>query len=551
MNGKAANKTEKWLAVLEYAAIFLMAIAFFVISRCGFLREDDLLTRFEVSSLSEVFHYTKLFYMTKGGRWFSVASQYLFAGALGDSKIWFDIVNTLFFLLLILVCVALIRPGKESRPGIALVFTLAFWFLCPDPRESVFWVAGAVTYLWAISITFLFLAVFFHCRDENYGIGAKIGLFLLSFVSATEFVSCAAICGAFAVYYVFHLKDFRKNAVPMVIGFALGSLVVLMAPGNFARAAWEGQSFMTKLHDLAEHPLLEISKYKALWLFVLSLVVGRIRNKATFKAWMKDNSILLLSLGWGVIAFSIVFRPLNRALFFPEVLSLVLLIKFWYDNYRTFAFGFMDRLSGRKGLLMRSACLVILFAVFVVDAVFAVRETDKQRRDDDALQNRIAASGGIVAVDRMVSSHRMAYVESFPEWTWEPLADKFALDSVHVYPYFCQDKFYAHDNPGLENTYVEEIHVGDDSFGRMVRLIARIETDDPLPDRPVEITVDYTRPHKWYRSLLNKVRDYKYDRTISVVYPHPEVCYNGYCYYVVWMKRENAANLKHVTITVL
>ena len=83
-----------------FVVLSLTVIAFFVICHFGFLREDDWLTHFEASSLSDVFRQTRMFYLTRGGRWFSVASQYLFAGPLGEYKICFDLVNTLVFLAL-------------------------------------------------------------------------------------------------------------------------------------------------------------------------------------------------------------------------------------------------------------------------------------------------------------------------------------------------------------------------------------------------------------------------------------------------------------------
>ena len=72
---------------LEYVAILIIVIAFFVISRCGFLLEDDLYMNYGVSSLLDVLIQTKKWYFRLGGRIFSVASQYLFSGVLGNNKI--------------------------------------------------------------------------------------------------------------------------------------------------------------------------------------------------------------------------------------------------------------------------------------------------------------------------------------------------------------------------------------------------------------------------------------------------------------------------------
>lgn len=531
------------------ATLVIMAIAFFFISHFGFLREDDVLTYFETASLADVFQRTKLFYLNKGGRWFSVACQYLFAGYLGEHKLWFDVVNTLFFSLLIWVCGALIcSGGRRGGLRVYLQFALLFWFLCPEPGESLFWIAGSVTYLWAVSLTLLFLVVYCRHKDESYGFWGKVVLFLFSVLAATEFVSCVSICGAFVVYYLFHFKEFRGNAAFLVIGFVVGTLLVLFAPGNFARAAWEGQSFLSKLQDLASHPIYEITKYKALWLFLITLVLGSIRNRWELLVWMRRNMVLLMSLGWSVIAFSAVFRPLNRALFFPETLSIVLLMKCIRDNRNVFEIRPVNDFL-KNVPLCKYLCITLLFVVFCMDVVSGVIEAKRQQSNHSAMMERIVAEGGVGAMDRLVPHHRMAYVERFPEWDWAPMANRLGLDSIQIYPYFCQDQFFNRDDPALQNTYVEEHYVDDNSMGRLVRLIVRVKEDDLLEaEGHVAITVDYSRPRKWYKTWLDKRRNYQYDRTLTKLFEEPETCYGGYGYYIIWMKRENAVNLKRVKV---
>ena len=539
---KGPRNREKWL---NMAVIAVVVISFFIICHLGFLREDDWLMHNEAPSLSDVFRQTKMFYLTRGGRWLSVTFQYLFAGVLGEHKVWFDLVNTLFFALMLFVSGSLIQGGEKDIFRPVLGFTLLFWFLCPDPKETLFWIAGATTYLWAITLTLLFLAFFLKYKDESFNTPGKIGLFFLSVISASEFISCVSICGALVVYYLFHLKKLRRNAVPMVFGFAAGSLIVLLAPGNFSRAAWEGQSLMSKLGDLANHPLLEIVKYKSLWLLLIVLTLGWFKNKSVVKEWGKDNSILLLSLFWSIIAFSIVFRPLNRALFFSETLSLILFLKFLYECHDVFGCSSLNTLFESDNSIARNILVLLLSILFVVDASFAIIEVRKQRTGNERQMAILAKSGGIIALDRMVSRHRMAYVENFPEWTWKPLADHFGLDSVHVFPYFCQDKFYVQKDSILKDAYIEWEHVNDDSFGRQVRMIIRADIGEATEsDIPATIKVNYLRPRKWYKLWLDKIRDYQYDRSSTFQCDHPEISFCGYNYYIVWIKRENA---KHIT----
>ena len=157
-------------------------------------------------------------------------------------------------------------------------------------------------------------------------------------------------------------------------------------------------------------------------------------------------------------------------------------------------------------------------------------------------------SRGAIALDYMISSHRMAYSAEFPDFTLESLADKFGLDSVHIYPYYCQDKYYIHGAP-LENVYVD---VNDNNrFSKEVCMMVRIENEDlqEVIDRII-FTIDYTRPKKWYKSWLDNWRNYQYDKTLVDERENPDARFNGYCYYVFRFKRENLKNLKSIKYAV-
>ena len=430
-----SNKKKNKLLWLDYVAVAIIVIAFFFISYCGFFSGDDLWMNQGVSTLSDVIEYTKMFYLTYGGRLFSVESQYLFCGVLGNNRIWFDFMNTLFFLLLILTCGRLIDDSKEKFIFSVLVFALLFWFLCPAPGESLFWVAGSTTYLWANSLTFVFLLLFQKHKGDSFSFIGKLGLFIMSFFAAAEFITCASICGAFVAYYVFHIKEFKGNVVPFVVGFAIGSIILLFAPGNFVRATQDiGTQSMFDISSLLHNPFHEIVKYKALWMLLVVLIMGRMNNKWIVNEWVKNNSVLLLSLGWSIISFSIVFRPDNRALFFTETLSLVLFLSFLFHNYGIIKIGFIGEFLTHHLSIVKNAIVILLFVIFLVDSLFAIVETQKQSENNDELLKEVVDSGGVVvASDEVFSSHRMAYVSIFHnKFSNDAIAAKYNLDSIHL-----------------------------------------------------------------------------------------------------------------------
>ena len=509
---------------------------------------DDIYMNYGVSSLSDVFEHTKMFYYTYGGRLFSVVSQYLFSGVLGNNRIWFDIVNTLFFVLWILVCGKLISDSKQKFVFCVLLFVLLFWFLCPAPDQTLFWTAASTTYLWANTLAFVFLLFFQKYKDDNFSIVGKLGLFIMSIFAATEYITCASICGTLVVYYGFHIKRFKGNAIPFVTGFVIGSMFCMFAPGSVGRAGLGKETsffdiIQCNIHYVLQNPVQEIVTYKVLWIFLVVFVLGWISNKAAVKAWMKNNSILLLSLGWSVIAFSVVFRPAPRALFFTESLSLVLFLKFLFDNYGFIKIRFIDEFLTRNLSVVRSVMMILLFAMFIVDSAFAVVETKRQSNNNDVLMKEIIDSRGFFAWQEIISFHRMAYAPKTHSLANKALADKYGLDSIYDCPFFCIGKYFT-----LENTYYVELNNNyNNIFKKEVRLIVRIENEQLQWSRnPVVFTINYTRPRKWYKSWLDKKRNYQYDRTVVVERDQPDVCFNDYCYYIIWFKRENAKNLKSV-----
>lgn len=536
------NNNSKFL-FLDYIAVAIIVIVFFVISYCGFLSGDDIWMSHSVFSLADVFAHTKNWYFTFGGRLFSVASQYLLCGLLSDNRIWFASINTLFFVLLLITCGKLIGDSKKGIILNILTFALLFWFLCPEPGQSLFWAAGTTTYLWANALTFVFLLFFQKFKDDNFTIIGKLGLFFMSVLAASEFITCASICGAFVVYYVFHFKEFKGNVIPFVIGFVIGSIILLFAPGNFLRSTQNiGTQSLFDIKTLLQHPFCEIVKYKALWMFLVVMILGWISNKKVVNIWVKRNSILLLSLGWSIIAFSVVFRPENRALFYTETLSLVLFLKFLFDNSDIVKIRYFDEFLRRN----RTILIGILFVVFMVDSVFAIKETKKMRAKNDIYMKEIADSGS-VGLDKESPSHRMAYASYFHKYTNETLADKYGLDSIRFYPFYCREQYYK--NLPFDNVYIDDrLFDGTNIFEKKyIRMIVRIKNEKlQKPNNHVVFTIDYTRPRKWYKSWLDKLRNYQYDRTDIVERDTPDVSLGGYCYYVIWFGRGNVKGLKSI-----
>ena len=109
-------------------------------------------------------------------------------------------------------------------------------------------------------------------------------------------------------------------------------------------------------------------------------------------------------------------------------------------------------------------------------------------------------------------------------------------------------KFYHLDSP-LENAFIEDNYAENDMFGRYSCLTVRVKEDE-LQDAGGHVTfeISYSRPYKWYKRWLDKLRDYQYDRVAVFERDKPNACFDSYCYYVFWMKKENLNNLNAIKV---
>lgn len=519
--------------LLPWIFLLIIVVSFFTISFLGFYLSDDYIDG-EITSLADAFRRTGFRYMNWGGGLLSTFFQNLFCGLFRNHKILFDLVNTLAFGLLVWSAGTMTAGGRDRVYAI-LLFALVFWFFCPAPNQSLFWVVGSTAYLWTHALAFLFLLTYEKKRGETGSFWYRLCLFLFSFLAASSLIPCVSICGAFVVYYLFHIREVKGNVVPMALGFALGSIVLIVAPGNFVRAAADPGTVEHFL--LFKHPVRELLKYRMLWLFVIAWLWGLWKDRDRTLAWARDNSFLLLTLFWSVVALSIVFSPARRAWLFTEALSMLLLLRF------LLSFDWKRVLGERSGGLkrFRNGLILVALVPFLVDAGLAMRETRAQDAHNKSSLAQIKAANGRAGVDKYIPAHRMANAPVYPEWAWNGIARELGLDVVEVYPYYCQEKYYGQSSLG-ENVFFDEkgLLCTDDFYGTLTdECILVIRLQESETHAPVQIRIEYSRPHKWYRKWLDRIKHYQYDRSTVIKRNEPNVVLGDYGYYVVYLKKEN------------
>jgi len=183
-----------------------------------------------------------------------------------------------------LYCIAAIPFGRERNAQFALNLILLFliyWVGNPVLGQTTLWAVGAANYLYANAI--LCVVLYLLVLHEVHGEQARRFLILpLAFLAGVgnENMSIAIITISllYIGYCLLERRRFPRDVVYAFACYIAGSLVLLLAPGNFARLqhrsfeAWRGMPFLDRLetHFLSRIP----SALPNLWLpIAIALVV--------------------------------------------------------------------------------------------------------------------------------------------------------------------------------------------------------------------------------------------------------------------------------------
>lgn len=186
-----------------------------------------------ISNIYDVFESQWVHYQTVNGRLIPHIFEQIFAGVTG--KWLFNIINTFFILTLIFIISKYYLPNNQSennKVNNTLLTAFAVLFLFTFPGETVFWMAGALNYLWPTVFALILLYIF---KSK-----VSINLFFIGFISLfaawfQEAISIPMTC-LFGILLL--KKEYRnKRNIIITIFFAIGSCLIAFSPGTLNRIA--------------------------------------------------------------------------------------------------------------------------------------------------------------------------------------------------------------------------------------------------------------------------------------------------------------------------
>ncbi|MEI7675396.1 MAG: DUF6056 family protein [Bacteroidales bacterium] len=248
-----------------------------------------------------------------------------------SDKIWFDVANTIVFGLfqILIYCVIGIKR-KDITITSYLAFLTMCWFLLPGPNHTLLWLDGSFNYLWASTFVLVFLYVHQRIMQKEQINGIWIPfLFLLGFFSGgTHEVISLGVSGALFFYYIANLKKFRGGVIPLIIGFFLGTLFVVLAPGNLVRVHSGGPGEATATLSIAQRVWGMFSSIPSMIPVILLVIVLCFqwwKKRDIFKNTIEAHSILLLSTVISLFFISVVGAFQERVFFGVSLFSLIVL----------------------------------------------------------------------------------------------------------------------------------------------------------------------------------------------------------------------------------
>ncbi len=293
-----------------------------------------------VHNLIDILNSMHAHYLKQNGRLLVNGLAQLFL--INDDKLIFNIVNTLMLIVVILLVYLLAGKGlkKMSISGVFFLI-LSFWFLIPGPNHSLLWLTGSINYLWAMALALTFLWVYkkLSRMDKTLSVYMYPLLFVFGFISGfTHEVISVGISGALFFIHIKKIKTIRPDLAWLISGFFLGTLILIIAPGNFVRLDNNSELTPGIMANLIHRAAIffAVKYYLAFMILLFSMVYLRYKKPAYLKLFLKEQKIYLLSIliSFVFIILAGAYQP--RVFFGIAIFSILLLFKLFIDFKHSF-----------------------------------------------------------------------------------------------------------------------------------------------------------------------------------------------------------------------
>jgi hypothetical protein len=175
----------------------------------------------------------------RGGRIVPVILTQLFV-IIG--KPFFNVANVAAYIVLVLLMCFHITGGKKMNLPLYGAVNIFLWYFIPSWGENFLWLTGSCFYVWPTIIILLFLVPLRKkSMDKEYRINTLLSIlyFILGLLAGLSYENAAAavffLLLAYVAVKIAHKETFALFEILGMIGFLAGFIILLAAPGNYAR----------------------------------------------------------------------------------------------------------------------------------------------------------------------------------------------------------------------------------------------------------------------------------------------------------------------------
>ena len=288
--------------IFERTIFFLiLGVAFYMLDRWSFYFSDDYLYSYKfgtyepILNLGDIWESQRDHYMNQNGRFIAHFVVQLFCGMWGIQI--FQIFHSAMFVALCALTTRLFYKSWQAPILWYLNSAICFGIFMPSTNMIFFGnISCGINYLWVAVATAYFFLVLEQNQKEN-SLPKNILFFIFGFFCGSLQESFSIpIAGALGIYYLFNLKKLKGSIAYLVIGYWIGSILCICAPGNILR-------FLTVMDSGGEgssigHRILVL--FNSLWFLALLLggmiIYNWVSKKINITEEIKEHKMILLML---------------------------------------------------------------------------------------------------------------------------------------------------------------------------------------------------------------------------------------------------------------
>lgn len=249
----------------------------------------------------------------------------------------FHLGSTLMFTLLLMSLTYLVRFSSDSKNG-EITYILVALFAFVPLMATLFYgtVAMTINYMWSAAVYTFFISIYLHIKEHNveYKVWQNIILLIFGIICGSWQESFGiGIAAALCIYHLFTIKNTRGSLLFILIGFGIGSAILVFAPSNFSRASagdsvFELQAFIYRLIQI----IVKNNVFSVFWIILGLLSIALDLYKTHKIKFVSANWLYFTS---GTIAFAFTLFTIAMDVYQGEwqmtilsVWSVIILIRF-------------------------------------------------------------------------------------------------------------------------------------------------------------------------------------------------------------------------------